>query len=85
MGCGFSIVGLFFSFSGTEYPFIETPFVEMPFITGFNFLMPVRAAEGKICSKPWLAATASVDLKYCKKSASAFSRGPDSGEVAGLP
>jgi hypothetical protein len=27
---------------------------------------PVRIADGRICSNPWLAATASMDLKYWK-------------------
>lgn len=26
---------------------------------------PVRMLEGRICSKPWLRATFSMDLKYC--------------------
>jgi hypothetical protein len=33
--------------------------VLMPTLRG-----PVRAAEGRICSKPWDAATRSMDLKY---------------------
>jgi hypothetical protein len=28
-------------------------------------LGPVRAADGRICSNPWEAATCSMDLKYC--------------------
>lgn len=31
----------------------------------FLVRVPVRAAEGRICSKPWEAATFSMDLKYC--------------------
>lgn len=30
-------------------------------------LGPVRIDEGSICSKPWLVATCSMDLKYCMK------------------
>lgn len=26
---------------------------------------PVRTLDGRICSKPWLLATSSMDLKYC--------------------
>lgn len=35
---------------------------------GLKFLTlgPVRMDEGRICSKPWLVATFSIDLKYCK-------------------
>lgn len=29
---------------------------------------PVRTVEGRICSKPWEAATCSMDLKYCEIS-----------------
>lgn len=29
-------------------------------------LGPVRMLEGRICSKPWVRATFSMDLKYCR-------------------
>lgn len=36
-------------------------------MTGLVSLMlgPVRILDGRICSKPWLLATFSMDLKYC--------------------
>jgi hypothetical protein len=50
-GCGDRMLGSSFpAAAGSDFPV---------------FRGPVRTVDGRICSKPWEAATASMDLKYC--------------------
>lgn len=50
--------------------------------------VPVRMADGRICSKPWLAATFSMDLKYwaaCQQTIHIIMRANRHREIKSLP
>lgn len=64
-GCGERILGSGFVSSSKAEVGLE---VEVELVRGRAAdpcRGPVRIFEGRICSKPWDDATASMDLKYC--------------------